>query len=198
MNESSDELGIYLRCTCTSMADNNLLTMDPTDDSSSSSSLSYSQKQKNSGDDMSTQLILSEGSRLHITMKINTTVSWGVTLFQSLSFSWHSYRYTLVMCFALQYLRESRSQCSQDKIASLRFSVLRSILLLIKVVSCRDECQNSCWTADWENCDRTKSWTASLTTDIPMIFSHLILAKTLLTTQPSRVERVCLWRILFF
>ena len=72
MNESSDELGIYLRCTCTSMADNNLLTMDPTDDSSSSS-LSYSQKQKNSGDDMSTQLILSEGSRLH--MKINTTVS---------------------------------------------------------------------------------------------------------------------------
>ena len=30
-------------------------------------------------------------------------------------------------------------------------------------------------------------------------FSHLILAKTLLTTQPSRVvERVCLWRILFF
>ena len=33
--ESSDELGIYLRCITTSMADNNLLTMDPTDDSSS-------------------------------------------------------------------------------------------------------------------------------------------------------------------
>ena len=73
--ESSDELGIYLRCTCTSMADNNLLTMDPTDDSFSIL-LSHSLKtKKNSGDDMSTQLILSEGSRLHITMKINTTVS---------------------------------------------------------------------------------------------------------------------------
>ena len=140
---------------------------------------------------MSTQLILSEGSRLHITMKINTTVSWGVTLFQSLSFSWHRYRYTLVMCFALQYLRESRSQCSQDKIASLRYSVLRSILLLIKVVSCRDECQNSYWTADWGSCDRTKSWTASLTTDIPIIFS-LDIGKDV--AHNSSLERLCLWR----
>ena len=137
---------------------------------------------------MSTQLILSEGSRLH--MKINTTVSWGVALYLSIS-SWHRYRYTLVMFAHCNYLRESRSQCSQDQIASPGFSVLRSILLSIKVVSCRDECKNSCRTADWEDCDRTKPWTASLTTDIPMIFFfHLILAKTLLTTNTRELESV--------
>ena len=117
--ESSDELGIYLRCTCTSMADNNLLTMDPTDDSSFSLTLSISTKK------LRWWHVYPAHSERGVTPSYyhedkHDGLLRSYTLSISL-ISWHRYRYTLVMCFALQYLRESRSQCSQDKIACLRF-----------------------------------------------------------------------------